>query len=675
MTRPPRILVVDDVPANLLLARKLLTPAGYDVVEARSGAEALAAAQETPPDLVLLDMHLPDMHGMDVLRRLREFPWGAGLPVVAISALAGDEERARWFQAGCVGAIEKPISVQAFVAEVARFLAGTPATAPDVGAPSDLPAPAVPERRRGRLGEILVDNGLITEEQLEVALEAQRESRKRLGQILVEQGAVTEDDIAWALSTQLGYPYVHLTPSIVDEEAVRMLPEAFLRERRVLPVLKFGQEMTLAMADPTDEHAVEDVGARTRLQVRRSLALASNIVEMLDHFFVHAAPGAAAVTTEAAAAEAQHLQFHLVQALQQGASEIHFDPLEGGRARVRYRLQGVLADRPAQAADLHDSIIRYLHDMTAAEPESSGTATVPVRVGDTEVVLVVTFMPTVLGQAATVVLYPRHTEAPDLEHLGIPDERIRPLRQALEASWGVVLVGCGDALLRSTLLHAMIPTGTRGKVWVLETLPVYRRPTLNQTVLASAMDAAAYLRGVVMAGADLIVVDDASNVETLRAAHESARNRTVLAGHPQADVVGLLSQSVDALGPALVASTLRGILAARSVHLLCPKCKQPAPWGSMPAAEEPVYVPGGCEACGFTGFRGQRVLFDVWIADLGTRLLLRSGRTATVFERLVQSGTRMREQGLALVRAGLVSQDELARVVEGGPWISPTFSS
>jgi|GEM_PF-992867 len=678
MTRPLRILVVDDVPANLLLARRLLAPAGYDVVEARSGAEALAAAQETPPDLVLLDMHLPDMHGLDVLRRLREFPWAASLPIVAVSALAGDEERARWSQAGCVGAIEKPISVQAFVGEVAQYLAGPPATASTAEAPPAQPAQvasAVPERRRGRLGEILVANALITEEQLEVALEAQRDSGKRLGQVLVEQRAVTEDDIAWALSTQLGYPYVHLTPSIVDGEAVRMLPEAFLRERHMLPVLKFGQEMTLAMADPTDEHAVEEVGARTRLQVRRSLALASNIAEMLDYFFAHAAPGTAAVTAEAAAAEAQHLQFHLVQAMQQGASEIHFDPLDGGRARVRYRLQGVLADRPAQAADLHDSILRHLHDITAAEPGSSGTAAITVRVGDTEVVLVVTFMPTVLGQAATVVLYPCQTEAPDLEALGVPGERIRPLRQALEASWGVVLVGCGDALLRSTLLHAIIPIGTRGKIWTLETLPVYRRPTLNQTVLASAADAAACLRGAVRAGADLIVVDDASSVETLRAAHEAARNHTVLAGHPQADVVGLLSQAVDALGPALVASTLRGILAARSVHLLCPKCKQPAPRGSMPAAEVPVYVPGGCEACGFTGFRGQRVLFDVWIAELGTRLLLRSGRAATVFDRLVQSGTRMREQGLALVRAGLVSQDELTRVVEGGPWTSPTSSS
>jgi type IV pilus assembly protein PilB len=737
MTRPPRILVVDDVPANLLLARGLLAPAGYDVGEARSGAEALAAAQEAPPDLVLLDMHLPDMHGLEVLRRIRESPWGASLPVVGMSALAGDEERARWFQAGCVGAIEKPISVQTFVREVGGFLAGAPqpaapeelatgmdaphkattpdmglpleattpdgdapleattpdgdapleATAPDGGAPleataPDGGAPASPAqeaplgalRRRGRLGEILMDNGLISEEQLEVALQAQRESGKRLGQILVEHGAVTEDDIAWALSTQLGYPYVHLNPSIVDGEAVRMLPEALLRERHMLPVLKFGQEMTLAMADPTDEHTVEEVGARTRLQVRRSLALASNIAEMLDHFFARAAP-AGAMTGEAMVAEAKHLQFHLVQALQQGASEIHFDPMEGGRARVRYRLQGVLADRPAQAADLHDSILHHLHDMTGTRPGSPGTAAVTVGVGDAEVVLVVTFMPTVLGPAATVVLYPRHTEVPDLEALGLPDDRVRPLRQALAASCGVVLVGCGEPLLRSTLLHAMIPTGTRRKIWSLESLPVYRRPTINRTVLASSSDAVPHLRGAVGAGADLIVVDDASSVETLRAAHEAARGRTVLAGHPQADAVGLLGQAVDALGPALVASTLRGILAARSVHLLCPKCRQPAPRDSAPAAGARVYAPGGCEACGFTGFRGQRVLFDVWIADPGTRLLLRSGRAATVFERLVQSSARMREQGLALVRAGLVSQDELARVAEAGTWTSPNSSS
>ncbi|OFX29319.1 MAG: hypothetical protein A2Z07_09020, partial [Armatimonadetes bacterium RBG_16_67_12] len=118
MRRAARILVVDDQPANLALVRRILDPVGFDVSEARSGAEALAVAQEKSPDLILLDMHLPDMHGLDVLRRLRESARSGGVRVAAMSALATPEDSNAWLKAGCVGVIEKPIDVRGFPNEV-----------------------------------------------------------------------------------------------------------------------------------------------------------------------------------------------------------------------------------------------------------------------------------------------------------------------------------------------------------------------------------------------------------------------------------------------------------------------------------------------------------------------------------------------------------------------------
>jgi len=124
MRRPKRVLAVDDQPANLVLLKKILEPAGFEVSEARSGAEALAVAQETTPDLILLDMHLPDMHGLDVLRRMRLTTWGAGLRVAAMSALATPEDRTHWVQAGCLGTVEKPITVKTLVQEISQWLPG-----------------------------------------------------------------------------------------------------------------------------------------------------------------------------------------------------------------------------------------------------------------------------------------------------------------------------------------------------------------------------------------------------------------------------------------------------------------------------------------------------------------------------------------------------------------------
>jgi len=652
MKKAPHILAVDDQPANLLLVKRVLEPAGFEVRQARSGGEALAMAQESLPDLILLDMHLPDMHGLDVLRRLQESTWGPDLRVVAMSALPSPEDQALWLRSGCVGSIEKPITVGTFVQTVSQWLPG--------GASADgmTVQSAVPARDDGeidKLGEILVANDLITVEQLREAIEAQAKTGRRLGQVLVDQGKVSEDDIAWALSNQLGYPYVYLTRDIIDEDAARLLPEAFLRERLVLPILRFDQEMTLAMADPTDQHTVNDVVGRTKLQVKRALALASNIDEMLAHLFAHdAAP-------RATAAEAQYMQFHLAQATQQGASEIHFDPAIDGQARVRYRLQGVLIDRASQPANLHTAILAYLRDLGGAGGAPSSTATAAVRVGQTDVHLTTTFLPTSGGPAATVVLHPRRADVPSLAPLGVPENLIRPLREAIDAAHGVVVVGCGDRLLRSALLHALIPLG-RGKTWTLETIPIYHRPTLNQTTPEGIDELPSLLHKVAAAGPDVIAVDDVSRREAIIAAMEVGRTRMVLAAHPQDDVVGLLSQVVDAAGAALVASTLRGILAARAVRLLCPVCKKTM-------LQQTSFEPQGCEACSFTGFRGQRVLSEVWIPDAGARFLLRSGQVAAIYERLIPDvGAQIRAQGLALIEDGLTSLNELARIAEGVSW-------
>lgn len=654
MKRRARMLVVDDQPANLALVRRILEPAGFEINEARSGAETLAAAQEKSPDLILLDMHLPDMHGLDVLRRLREQPWGADLRVVAMSALATPEDRTLWLQAGFSGTIEKPINVRGFPAEVSQWLPGAPPGAAEV---------ALEEQpKTDTLGELLVANLLISPEQLSQAVAAQPASGKRLGQILVEQGALSEDDIAWALSHQLGYPYVFLTPDIVDAEAVGSLPEAFLRDHRILPILKFGEEMTLAMVDPTDQQTVEDVSARTGLQIKRALALSSNVEEMQNRFFGRTAVSRRMGAPPPATTEAQYFHFHLVQALQQGGTEIHFDPAGAGQARVRYRLQGVLVDRPGQPADLHAAILRYLRRLTGAGDAVAGTATTTLNVGEKELLLFSTFLPTVVGEAATVSIHPLYADAPDLPALGVSDDVIHPVRETLRAAAGAVIVGCGDRWVRSTLLHGLIPDGLRGKIWAIETAPIYRRSTLNQTMVEPRAGVTGPIAAAADASADLVMVDDTSSREALAAALGAGRARVVMAGHMASDLVSLIGEAIDAGGPALVASTLRAIVAVRPIRLLCPACKLPANGEAGAFKGVRTFTPAGCEACGFTGFKGRRLLTAMWIADAETLRFIRAGQFEAVFNRIEQVGHQMREAGRALVLDGLVSADEFTRV-------------
>ena len=519
--------------------------------------------------------------------------------------------------------------------------------------------------KAGKLGEILVATSLITQEQLNKAIETQAVTGQRLGRILIEQGAATEDDVAWALSTQLMYPYVYLSRQSIDDEAVRLLPEALLRERHILPIHQFGQQVTLAMADPTDQRTVDEVATQTGLHVNRAVALESNIEEMLRQL---PAKRPKTARSRPGGTEAQYLQFHLLHALQEGATEIHFGPAIDGQHRVRYRLQGILVDRAGHPRDFHEGLIRYLGEFVGLDDGASGAAATSVTVGDFEARAAVSIVPAVSGPAATVSIYPYREGAPDLLPLGIEPGLLESFRRALDKARGAVIVGCTDPLVRATLIQAMLPKDHRRKVWTIETLPVYRNPWIVQTPIASSRDAKTFLGGAFRMGADVLAVDDASHAPTLVSALEWARMRTLVLGYPQGDLVALVAEALEAAGGPLVASTLTGVLAARRIRLLCPGCKERLRAAAGSATPRHTFAPRGCAACGFTGFRGFRVLTAAWFAGKDDRDRWRGGRAGSREFGLARLGRAvggtMRVQAHALVDDGLTSLEELCRVLE-----------
>ena len=517
-------------------------------------------------------------------------------------------------------------------------------------------------RKSGKLGEILLATSLISADELDKAIATQAKTGKRLGQILIELGAASEDDVAWALSNQLMYPYVYLSRDIVDGEAVRLLPEAFLRERHVLPIHRFEQQITLAMADPTDQQTVDEVETQTGLLVNRAVALESNIEEMLREL---PSPVHRAARRAGGGPEAQYLQFHLVHALQEGAVEIHFDHAVNGQHRVRYRLQGALVDRAGHPGELHAGLLRHLREFAGLTDAPAATGATTVVVGEVEARAVVAIVPATGGPVATIALYPYRTGVPDLLPLGVDAKTTQAVRATLQARSGALLIGCPDPVVRSTLIRSFIPENPRRKVWALETLPIFRHPMITQTALDTSAQAAALLGGTFRGGADLVAVDDASHASTLLAALECARTRKVIAGHPQGDVAGLVSQVIQAAGSALVASTLTGVFVARKVRLLCPECKERLRQGSAAGNARHTFTPRGCAACGFTGFRGYRVVTAVALLGSADRGRLRGATREAALARFGQSvGSSMRAQGHALVDDGLTSVEELSRVLE-----------
>ncbi|HET6781396.1 MAG TPA: hypothetical protein VFH67_04820, partial [bacterium] len=274
------------------------------------------------------------------------------------------------------------------------------------------------------------------------------------------------------------------------------------------------------------------------------------------------------------------------------------------------------------------------------------------------------FLPTIQGPSATVSFFPQTSDLPDLTSLGVPDDTLRSVLM-LQRGPGVVVAGCQDRRLRAALLHALARKGS-GKIWSIEIAPLYRRRDINQTVVKSQREIPVLLVGAADAGADLIVVDEVSSRRALIAVYETGRRRALLAGVPQDTTAGLLSLMLDVAGAGTLASTLQGVVAARPVRLLCPTCRQPQPDG----LEGRAWTSRGCEACSFTGLRGQHLLVERWTVTPEDRTLLRGGRVDELFAQVIpQVMSQIRQLGQSLVTEGLASRGEVARVVEELPWI------
>lgn len=117
-----KILLAEDNAANRYLASFLLTHAGFEVVHASNGDEACRLAQDENPDLILMDIQMPEMDGYEAANRIHAAPASAGIPIVAVTSYAMLSDRNKALDMGFVGYIEKPIQPQTFIEEISHFL-------------------------------------------------------------------------------------------------------------------------------------------------------------------------------------------------------------------------------------------------------------------------------------------------------------------------------------------------------------------------------------------------------------------------------------------------------------------------------------------------------------------------------------------------------------------------
>ena len=560
-------------------------------------------------------------------------------------------------------------------------------------------------RRAGTLGEHLVARGLVTEEQLDEAQRTASERGRSLGRVLIELGFVSEAGLVSILAAQLGLEFIDLTESQVDQGAVALVAEPVARRHSCLPVRIDNGTLVVAMADPANVVAVDDIRAMTKRDVRVVVATKADVGAAINRFYRMdrtAETLAEEVAAEREKEEEQSLEAQLktagaedapiiklvnlliTQAVNDRASDIHIEPEEDG-LRVRYRIDGVLHEMMNPPKSVQAGItsrLKIMADVNIAERRIPQDGRMSLVVQGKSIDIRVATLPTVHGEKIVLRLLDKSSVLLELQDLGFLPENFHKFEKAYSKPYGQILVTGPTGSGKSTTLYATLNILNRPEVNTItvEDPVEYRLPGINQiqTHPKAGLTFASALRSILRADPDIVLIGEIRDRETAQIATEAAlTGHLVLSTLHTNDAPSALTRLVEmGIEPYLVSSALDCILAQRLARKLCDRCKErytptreelmSSGFPIHPEGEIPtIYRPVGCTACGKTGYRGRMALHEVMeVTEEIEKLVVENGSSEDIRKVAVQQGMiSLKEDGMEKVRMGRTSIEEILRVV------------
>jgi type IV pilus assembly protein PilB len=554
------------------------------------------------------------------------------------------------------------------------------------------------EYKRERLGELLLRSGLIDEEQLEDALEIQRRGGGKLGEVLVRQLVASEEQIAATLAEQKGIDFVNLAEYAIDRTAAVRIPERLARLKRILPIGYDEGSVVLAMADPLDIEAIDDVRVRTGMLVKPVVSTQSQIAYAIEKF-VASADAFADVEHEAAAqavevTDAQRPAVEDVpvvrlvnqiirEAVVDRASDIHLEPNEAGM-RVRYRVDGVLFDVmqiPKNARAGISSRIKIMSDMDIAERRLPQDGRIALAIEGKAVDMRVASLPTPLGETITIRVLNEGLTFHSLEDLGMTVEQLATMERFLSRPYGAVLLAGPTGSGKTTTLYAALKrlNNPERKIITVEDPIEYRMDGLTQIAVKSkiGLTFVAALRSILRSDPDVVMIGEMRDPETAEIGIRAAlTGHLVLSSIHTNDAPSALTRLMDMdVAPYITSSALLGVVAQRLARKLCPKCKKrvkvprdvllQAGFTAEELAKVKTFGPVGCAQCFDTGYRGRIGLFEIMEMNAEIqRLFLHEAPLDQIREAAEAGGMRpLMRDALDKVAAGHTTLEEIARVV------------
>jgi type IV pilus assembly protein PilB len=557
------------------------------------------------------------------------------------------------------------------------------------------------KRKPKQLGQILLEQGLLEQDQLDRALEEHRNTPKSLGRVLIDLGYIRERDLVRALAEQVGLEFVDLTEYRIDPGIATLIPEAICRRYRALAIGERDGKLLVAMSDPANVYALDDIRTITGRDVQPVVATANDVeqaiakftgagdqVEALASEAVEALEREADLSDVEAAVEdapiVKLVQAIMNQAVTDRASDVHIEPTEKD-VRVRFRVDGVLHEVMHSPKSIQGGLIsrlKVMADLNIAEKRVPQDGRVSIRVGTKQLDLRLATLPTVFGEKIVIRILDKSNALLKLSDLGFQQHAFDRYEEAFRKPYGAILVTGPTGSGKSTTLYATlnIVNSVDKHIVTIEDPVEYRLPGVNQIQVnpKAGLTFASALRSILRADPDIILIGEIRDRETAMIAVESAlTGHLVLSSLHTNDAPSAISRLTEMeVETFLVASAVDVVVAQRLARLLCEKCREPHELnpeelreaGVVDArhAEGQFFRAVGCTHCSNTGYRGRFGLYEVMpMTEEIERLTVERASSNAIREVAIDQGMRtLREDGLEKAAAGLTSIEEIARVVK-----------
>ena len=553
-----------------------------------------------------------------------------------------------------------------------------------------------------QLGTLLLQQGLITQADLDAALVANEKNGKPVSRILIELGRISESDLVRTLAHQVGLGFVDLDEMSIDTSVTLLVPESLVRRYQAIPIQWDAQgRLVVTMADPSNVFAADDIRAMTGAEVVTVVSPPSQVAQLIDK--VHRLDGEVDTMAQEAATEfadvidaskideliedapiVKFVNLVITQAVADRASDIHIEPTEHD-LRIRYRIDGVLHEAMHSPKAIQAGVIsrlKVMADINIAERRVPQDGRISARVGGQEVDLRVATLPTVYGEKVVMRILDKSQALLTLDDQGFLPDVLKRYEASYSKPYGTIMVTGPTGSGKSTTLYATlnILNQVDRNIITVEDPVEYRLAGINQVQIhtKAGLSFAAALRSILRCDPDIVLVGEIRDKETATIAIEAALTGHLVLTTLHTNDAASTPQRLVEMGvePFLVTSALTCVLAQRLARRLCSHCAEPyqpgepelveAGWPMDSTTEWPtLYRAVGCNACGRTGYKGRFALHEVLsVTEEVERLIIERRSTEDVKKAAVMQGmVPLRGDGFRKVAAGMTSLEEVFRVV------------